>query len=214
MQVDQSLFSAKTGSVRSRAGTRETAARTACVIACPNTATVARISASLPRRTACGSGQAPVRCEKCTSADTTTREGDYDISRYENIAPVPPRVDRRAASPGVLLRRLGRHPPPSRLGRRRGGAVIGPHLKAPASGITAIALPAKSAQHPLERLWGFWNSSRARPLAPSCRASRRARHFPRRSRILRVMRSTVGSPPRSPCAQSVLAEVKTVPPCV
>ena len=39
-------------------------------------------------------------------------------------------------------------------------------------------------------------------------------HFPNRSRTLRVMRSTIGSRPRSPCDQSVEPQVNTVPPRV
>ncbi len=41
-----------------------------------------------------------------------------------------------------------------------------------------------------------------------------AAHFERRSRTFRVIRSTIGSPPRSPCAQSVVPTVTTVPPRV
>ena len=39
-------------------------------------------------------------------------------------------------------------------------------------------------------------------------------HFPSRSRTLRVMRSTIGSRPRSPWDQSVEPQVNTVPPRV
>ena len=50
--------------------------------------------------------------------------------------------------------------------------------------------------------------------ARSVSIAERSAHFDNRSRMFLVMRSTVASPPRSPCAQSVLPQVNTVPPRV
>jgi len=54
----------------------------------------------------------------------------------------------------------------------------------------------------------FWNCLCNACAVPAVRPA----HFPNRSNTLRVIWITLGSPPRRPCDQSVLPQVKTVPP--
>ena len=80
--------------------------------------------------------------------------------------------------------------------------------------INGVGRQARVTDHEERQHTGRTNPTNGTNGAASHRPKSGQAHFPRRSRMLRVMRSTIGSRPRSPCDQSVEPQVNTVPPRV